>query len=122
MRAFEGCAAVIVCVVAFFSLCAVGLGLTWVAQGNDFFLYKFWAPKMENVRREVFENTKSYNEGMKQELQNMEFEYERTADLNAKEAMASVILHRVSEFDETKLPADLRAFISDLRHKRSEKH
>lgn len=36
----------------------VGLfGLTWLVQGNDFFLYKTFAPKYADVQREVFEQT-----------------------------------------------------------------
>jgi hypothetical protein len=44
------------------------LGLTWVFQGNDFFLTRFFAPKYEQVRRETFENSKAYRDGMVQEL------------------------------------------------------
>lgn len=44
------------------------LGLIWIFQGNDFFLYRTFAPKYEKVRRQTFEQTKSYNQGMIQEL------------------------------------------------------
>ena len=40
----------------------VCLGFGWIATGNDFFLYKVFAPKYEQVRRETFEQTKSYNQ------------------------------------------------------------
>lgn len=90
------------------------LGLAWVATGNDFFLYKAFAPKFEQVRRETFEQSKAYNQGMIQELQNMQFEYIK-ADNNQKDALASIILHRAADYDENKLPYDLRSFIQKLK-------
>ncbi len=97
---------------------AVMLGLVWILQGNDFFLYKVFAPKYEQVRRETFEQSKAYNQGMIQELQNMQFQYEQ-ANPEQKDALASIILHRVADYDETKLPPDLRAFIQKLRDERA---
>lgn len=91
-----------------------GLGMTWITQGNDFFLYKFFAPRKAAVERQVFEETKSYNQGMVQELQNMQFEYAK-ADADGKAAMKSIILHRAADYDETRLPADLRSFIQGLK-------
>lgn len=88
--------------------------LTWVFYGNDFFLYKFFAPKQESVRREVFEQTKSYNQGMIQELQNMQFEYVK-ADSVHKVALKSIILHRAADYDMDRLPVDLRNFIESLK-------
>ena len=83
--------------------------------GISFFLYKVFAPKYEQTRREVFEQTKSYNQGMIQELQNMQFEYVKADDTH-KQALASIILHRVADFPEDKLPVDLRTFIQKLRN------
>lgn len=93
------------------------MALGFAFQGYDFFMFKFWAPKMENVKREVFQNTYSYNRGMIQELENMQMEYVK-AGPDEKKAMASIILHRVGEFDENKLPPDLYAFIEKLRRER----
>lgn len=97
---------------------AVMLGLVWILQENDFSQYKYFAPKYEQVRRETFEQSKAYNQGMVQELQNMQFQYEQ-AKPEQKDALASIILHRVADYDETKLPPDLRAFIQKLRDERA---
>lgn len=96
----------------------VMLGLGWVAQGNDFFMYKVFAPKYEQVRRETFEQTKSYNQGMIQELQNMQFEYVKAND-QQKDALASVILRRAADYDTDKMPPDLRSFIAKLKQDRT---
>jgi hypothetical protein len=93
-----------------------GLGLTWVVQGNDFFLYKTFAPRYEAARRDVFEQSKAYNQGMIQELQNMQFQYVQ-ADKEHKAALASIILHRVADYNSEMLPPDLASFISSLRNR-----
>lgn len=95
------------------------LGLVWIAQGNDFFLYKVFAPKYEQVRRETFEQSKAYNQGMVQELQNMQFEYVKASPEQQK-ALASIILHRAADYDVNKLPPDLAEFINQLRRNRGE--
>ena len=81
---------IVVGIIGFFVLI---LALTWLFQGNDFFMYKVFAPKYEQVRREVFEQTRSFNQGMVQELQNMQFEYVKQTDPEAKKVMAGLILH-----------------------------
>lgn len=98
----------------------VVLALTWIVQGNDFFMYKVFAPKYEQVRRETFEQTKSYNQGMIQELQNMQFEYIR-ANPEQKDALASIILRRAADFDlnQPQVSADLRQFVEQLRRERA---
>lgn len=93
------------------------LGLTWLFQGNDFFMAKVFAPKMEQVRRDTFENSKAYNDGMAQELSAMEFQYQQ-AKPESRAALASIILHRVAGYDESKLPFDLAQFIDGLRNTR----
>lgn len=92
------------------------LALSWVFTGNDFFLYKVFAPQQEKVRRDVFEQSKAYNQGMVQELQNMQFDYVK-ATPEQKDALASIILHRVADFnlDQPQVPADLRQFIQQLK-------
>jgi hypothetical protein len=94
------------------------LCLTWIVQGNNFFMYKFFGIKYENTRREIFEQSKAYNQGMIQELQNMQFEYIKAKE-EQKPGLASIILHRAADYDVDKLPIDLRQFISQLKTERS---
>ena len=91
------------------------LGLAWIIEGNNFFLYKVFAPREEQVRREVFEQSKSYNDGMLQELYSMQLDYVKAKNAEQKAAIKSVILHRVSGYDQNKLPFDLRQFINQLK-------
>ncbi len=105
-------------VKVFVALVILVLAMTWIATGNEFFLYKVFAPAQEGVRRQVFEQTKSYNQGMVQELQNMQFEYIKAAPEH-KDALASIILHRAADYDVNKMPSDLRSFILQLRSERT---
>lgn len=108
----------------FFIGVAVFIGLflvTWAFQGNDFLLFKVFAPKQEQVRREVFEQSKAYNQGMVQELQNMQLQYVQ-ADSVHKDAIASIILQRTADYDLTKLPSDLRSFVQKLKDDRLGKY
>jgi hypothetical protein len=95
------------------------LGYIWIAQGNDFFMYKVFAPKYAKVQRQVFEQTPSFNKGMVQELENMRFDYMKEKDPKAKDALGSIILHRASGYNlnDPDVPADLRQFIGDLKVK-----
>lgn len=97
------------------------LGLAWVGQGNDFFLYKVFAPKYEQVRRDTFEQSRAFNQGMVQELQNMWFEYVK-AKPEQKDALASVILYRAGGYnmDDPIVPNDLRMFIAELKRERTQ--
>lgn len=106
-------------VFAFFGVLIVLIIGGALVMGSDFFLYKWFAPKKEAARREVYEQSKAYNQGMVQELQNMQFEYVQ-ADAEHKKALASIILHRAADYDEDRLPPDLRQFINQLRQERLE--
>lgn len=89
-------------------------GLLFALTFTDYSVFKFWAPKYEAVRRETFEQSKAYNQGMVQELQNMQFQYLQ-ADKEHQAALASLILHRAADYDVNAMPPDLATFISGLR-------
>jgi len=91
--------------------CLILLG--WVFAANDLAMASVFSPKLEQVRRTTFENSKAYNDGMIQELRAMQFEYIK-ADDKHKIALASVIKHRISGFPETNIPSDLSDFIRSL--------
>jgi hypothetical protein len=93
------------------------LGLTWIFQGNDFFMYKFFGLKYENTRREIFEQSKAYNQGLQQEIQNMQFQYAQ-ANKEQRDALADIILHRVADYDISKLQPDTRQFVENLKRER----
>jgi hypothetical protein len=77
--------------------------------------YKFFAPKKENIRREVFEETQSYVHGKIQDLAKYREEYYRSTD-DGKEALKATIIMRFAEFDETQIRSpELRQFLKETR-------
>jgi hypothetical protein len=100
----------------FLLVVVVFLGLGWLATGNDFFLYKAFAPKYEQVRYDVFKESQAYNDGMAQQLQSFWIDYTNpNTSPEHKQALASTILHRFADYDDSKLSPDLGNFLRQLR-------
>jgi hypothetical protein len=87
--------------------------VTWGVAYHDLLFTAFFAPKYENVRRNTFEQSKSFRTGAVQELENMRFEYIKAAPEH-KKALADIIRHRATEIPIDAMPADLSAFVNTL--------
>jgi hypothetical protein len=85
----------------------------WLFTANNLALMQIFAPRQEQVRRETFEQSKAYQQGMIQELENMQFEYIR-ADPKQKAALASIIRHRAAGVPRDVLTPELYQFIKEL--------
>lgn len=77
--------------------------------------YRFIAPQKENARREVFEQTKSYNEGKTQQLAKYKIEYDLATNDDEKEAIAAGIRGMFADYDAEKLPHGLNMFLVQIR-------
>lgn len=85
----------------------------WIMSINDLVLMKGFMPAREQIRRETFEQSKAYRQGLIQELQNMQFEYIQ-ADDEHKKALGFLIKQRAVDVDPSILPTDLKQFIRSL--------
>ena len=94
---------------------ALLLILAFSLQGLGYISLKFWGPKYEDARREIFENTKSYKHGMIRDLQNLRMEYKKATDEGTRGMLSDTILHRTAALPLEGLPYDLRNFITTLR-------
>lgn len=95
-------------------LCIVALlALGWLFAGNNLALQKVFAPAREQVRRETFEESKAYRDGVVQEIRSMQFEYLKADDAH-KAAMGAVIRHKLAGFPADALPSDLQQFVVEL--------
>lgn len=92
---------------------AILIGLGWLFTGNTLMLNKVFAPKFEEVRRDTFETSKAYRDGMAQELRALQIEYVK-ADEKIKPALASAIKHKAAGVPSDALPYDLSIFIKEL--------
>lgn len=89
------------------------IALGWLFTGNDLAMQKVFAPAREQVRRETFEQSKAYRDGVIQEIRAMQFEYLKADDAH-KEAMGAVIRHKLAGFPADALPSDLQQFVLEL--------
>lgn len=75
---------------------------------------RFFRPKHEDVRRDVFKRTRSYNEAKTQDLAKLRLQY-MSANDDGKEALASTIRHMFADYDRSLLPAELSSFLLNVR-------
>lgn len=89
------------------------IALGWALTANQLALQSVFAPKFEEVRRDTFETSKAYRDGMAQELRALQIEYIK-ADEKIKPALASAIKHKAAGVPADALPHDLALFIKEL--------
>lgn len=90
------------------------LGIIWAVQGADFFIYKVFAPKYEQVRRETFEQSRAFNEGEKQHLASIQAQFV-TATPEQQKALANLVMQNYAAYDISKLTPQLRDFYEQCR-------
>jgi hypothetical protein len=74
----------------------------------------YFAPKHENVKRKVFQATRSYNESKVQDLARFKLQYDR-ADAEDKMAIATTIRTMFADYDSSLMPNGLGAFLTQIR-------
>lgn len=85
----------------------------WLITGNMLLMQKVFNPQFEQVRRDTFETSKAYRDGMAQELRALQLEYIK-ADPTIRPALATAIKHKAAGVPEDALPTDLLIFIKGL--------
>lgn len=90
------------------------LALSWIFTGNDFFLYKYFAPKQEAVRRQVYEQTKSYRQGSVQRLNTLCSQL-KDSDDDHKAMLRDVISQEFAEWSDDDIPVYLRSCLRGSR-------
>src|SRR5882762_3427365 len=109
VRHFVGGGIILLSLLVFFMF------IGWMSYGNDFFLYKFFAPRQEAVRRQVFEQSRAYNEGVVQNLQSYMMNYNNAETQQQKDGLRAIILHETSTYDADQLPPHLATFLRQMR-------
>lgn len=100
--------------VLFFALIiglgAVGLGGRWLSLKIE----RWFQPREANVQRQVFENTKSFNEGKEQELLKVYKEY-LTADEDTKAGLRTYVCQAFADYKIERLDVTLQNFVKECR-------
>lgn len=79
-----------------------------------FELQRFIAVKQENIRREAFEATRSFNEGKIQELSRYRLQYIQSDSPEEKRAIASTVRHNFAAYDRSSLSPELKLFLEEI--------
>ena len=88
----------------------LSFGLTWAGiEWRGFF-----GPKQAAVEREVFKETRSYNEGMIQQLSRYRLQYLRADSEDERKAIASTVRTMFAEYDRSKLSPELQDFVKEV--------
>jgi len=101
---------VVVCIVGFVVFI---IGISWISMGNEFMLYKYFAPKQEAVRTKVYRESQAQQDGMINELQKMQIEY-ASASPEGKLIIADAVVSRSAQFTGQLTPS-LDAFVSKCK-------
>ena len=90
------------------------LALDWIVMGNQFFMYKFFAPQQEAARRQVYENSKAYHQGSVQRLGSLCTQID-AADPDHKGMLQELVKHEFAEWDTKDVPEYLRPCLATAR-------
>jgi len=99
-------------------LCLVLLtGTSFVLNGIGLVSFKFFAPKYEDAKREVFENTNSRINGAVQEINKRMIEYNRAESKADKIAIAEYIRSSYPDLEPSKInDAKIRRFFEKCKY------
>lgn len=100
---------------ALYSLLGIIAMVALVFGSNYFGLvnYRFFAPKYENARREVYENTQSYVEAKRQSITKYYDEY-RKATPTDRLAIRQVVLQEFANFDTERFTPKQREWYNEI--------
>ncbi len=92
------------------AILVVPVGLTFYQLG----FFKFFAPKFQNIKRDVFKETRSYNEGKIQGLARYRLQYVQGSS-EEKAIIKSTIIHMFADYQEDDMPYQLKLFLTEIR-------
>ena len=94
---------------------ALGLGGRYINMKVE----AWFAPREQNIQREVFENTKSYNEAKEQELVKYRFEYQKAKgkdDTATMKAIESAVRAAFADYQDDRLSPELQDFVRQCKY------
>lgn len=103
----------------FFAFILIGLSglaiaafLFFVLQTAGLANYRFFAPKFEDARRQVFEGTQSYHQGSIRDFDNLLLAYTQAKTDDEKAILVETMRHRAAGVEADTIPPRVRALIN----------
>lgn len=92
--------------------------LGFVGNGMGLVSYKFFGPKWENAKRDVFENTNAFVKGKLSDTNRHMLEYKLAKDVDTRNALKYMISQNLVDFDEDKYckSLEMKAFIKKMKY------
>lgn len=94
-------------IVIALATCAMLVVFSWC-------VWAWLAPRSETVRRETYEESRAYREGVVREVESARTQY-LTAPRESRAAIRAYVLSRVTDFPDDALPDYLRPWVDCLR-------
>ena len=88
--------------------------LGFVANAVGLANFAFFAPKIQQVQTNVFKEGQAYNDGMANDLADLQVKYVTATDPDAKDAIRAIIKQRFASYDAYRLPSNLQNFLNSL--------
>lgn len=89
---------------------AIGFGLRLAG----FVSFSFFAPKVQQVQTNVFKEGQAYNDGMANDLADLQVKYMTATDPAVKDSIRAIIKQRFASYDTSRLPSNLQTFYNSL--------
>jgi len=99
---------VVMSIVGVIALC-FGLGI--FARAEGIWETKTFGVAEQNAQTKVYEQSQSHVEGTRRDLEDLYLSYMKEKDPAAKQAILSVIRHRVEGLSPDQVPADVRSVL-----------
>jgi hypothetical protein len=91
----------------------LGVVLLAIAVAGLFGIRKVLLPAEEQLRRDVYEESKSYRDGTIRDLDNLRLEWLKAEGVH-KAALAETARHRAADFPRDELPERLRGWLVEI--------
>lgn len=91
------------------------IGLSFGAETLSIKWNSHFNPQHENVKREVFEASRSFNAGKQNEIAKYMYTFNSTTNVANKKAAAQMVRMSVGSMDTTGLPYEMQVFIDTCK-------
>jgi hypothetical protein len=98
----------------FLAVIGIMAAILLVVVGLNFFglaNYQFFTPKYEAARREVFENTQSYQQGSIRDFDNLYLAYVQAKSEDEKAVILDTLRHRTAGVQPDNIPPRVRSLL-----------
>lgn len=93
----------------------LGLILIAVVYGFSFANYSFFAPKINAIQTRVFKESQAYNDGMRNDFQDLQLQYLAADTESKRQVIRAVILQRFASYEVSRLPYEQQKFYEEIK-------